>query len=230
MSNDDRLFFAIFALFGGVFAVIGLGIACVGLLPTFWPEVPGRLLSAGVGRHVGTHEGVQDVSYYPKVRYVYSVGGQEYEGKRYTRVQQGSSREAAQRKVDALNELLAAEGVITLRYHPRNPAVSVMTVNPSPLGFIFASTGSLFCFIGLACGSEAKKRKRVFGCMAGGHAVGLLCALAGEFLHSELMRPVFWWVLCLWMLALVLSYCIGVRRPRARHGAPPTPDPPGPWS
>jgi len=105
-----------------------------------WPTVWGKIIERGV-------EPMQTDgrSFTPRVQYVYTVGGTEYDGQQVYRTgRAGSLKQAAQRVVDGLPD------PIPVHYDPDNPKEAFLLASPSRVFWIAAAFGACAFVWGLA--------------------------------------------------------------------------------
>ena len=136
-----------FTLFISIFFLVGLGMLGYGVHSFYrgrqalsWPGVEGRLLECSLEEHADSESTTWEV----KVRYTYSVAGQEFEGKRVAFGYSGSSTHDEHRGI--YDKLQSGSGVM-VRYQPGNPSDSVLAAGFNRSTFLilaFAVTWLLF--------------------------------------------------------------------------------------
>lgn len=88
-----------------------------------WNGVQGKITESYVRRQESSDgEGGTSTSYYPEIRYTYSVMGVEYQGKNIAFGMKSSSRKSAQ----ALVEKYPAETSVIVYYNPQKPQQAVL--------------------------------------------------------------------------------------------------------
>jgi hypothetical protein len=136
-----------FTLFISIFFLVGLGLLGGGLYSFYrgrqaasWPEVEGKLLEC----RVKEDSGGESTTWQVKVRYSYSVAGQEFEGKRVAFGYNGSS---TYEEHQGIYDKLQQSSRVMVRYDPRNPDSSVLAAGFNRSTFMllaFAVTWLLF--------------------------------------------------------------------------------------
>jgi hypothetical protein len=115
-----------------------------------WPEVVGEVLECRIGTDESTDsDGNSGSTYYPVLRYRYTVGGTDYEGKR---LRFGLERSGSEGTIKAWLMHYREGTRPAVHYNPADPADCVLeTVKPNG-GYIIAASigGVLFTLMGLA--------------------------------------------------------------------------------
>lgn len=103
-----------------------------------WPTVPGRILERGLGEHSAR------VSYYPRVRYAYSVDGREHVNDQiYAAARIARPAPQTQRFVDSLPD------PIPVHYDPADPADSYLLPTPLSAYWVMLIGGTIAIVVGL---------------------------------------------------------------------------------
>jgi Protein of unknown function (DUF3592) len=112
-----------------------------------WPTVEGRVTHSAVQEGGGVRGGP---SYFPDVRYVYTVRGHEYAAARVAFGQEGSGREP---EATALAARFPVGRAVAVRYDPADPAIATLlsgTINSLHLvAWVIGLMGLLFSGLGL---------------------------------------------------------------------------------
>jgi hypothetical protein len=129
------------------FFLVGLGMLGAGLRSLYrgrqalsWPTTEGRILESSVQEDSGG----ESTTWQVKVRYSYSVGGTEFEGKR---VAFGYSGSSTYEEHEGIYRKLQPSARVRVRYEPGNPGNSVLAAGFNRSTFLllaFAVTWLLF--------------------------------------------------------------------------------------
>ena len=115
-----------------------------------WPKVQGEVLECRIGADETTDsDGDSSSTYFPVLRYRYTVGGIDYEGRR---LRFGLARSGSEATVKAWLLRYREGERPAVHYNPADPADCVLeTVKPNA-GYIIAASigGALFVAMGLA--------------------------------------------------------------------------------
>lgn len=136
-----------FTIFISIFFLVGLGLLGAGLRSLYrgrqalsWPTTEGQILESTV-REDSSGE---STTWQVKVRYNYSVGGKEFEGKR---VAFGYSGSSTYEEHQGIYQKLQPSARVRVRYEPGNPGNSVLAAGFNRSTFLllaFAVTWLLF--------------------------------------------------------------------------------------
>lgn len=121
----------------GVFAIAALGYFCwesgrlwFAMRSEFWPYVIGTVEEVEIENR---RDSDGDDFFVPRVRYVYSVRGESYVGKRLAFRPKGSYRSAD--VVDALEGVTASKPH-RVYFHPKHPRMSVLKPGPRLVNYL----------------------------------------------------------------------------------------------
>jgi hypothetical protein len=143
---------------GGAFALFGLPLVGLALI-TFakdrriakWPRAPGTIISSRIASSSHTSRDKdgysrQYTSYSPEVSYSYAVGGTEYEGSAFARVNVSTTTRAV---VAACVDRYPPGQAIRVLYDPTDPTTAYLEVRRSMGAAILLGFGGLLMAIGV---------------------------------------------------------------------------------
>lgn len=147
-----KLFFWSMLGLGFAMATFGIYFIAYSNAARSWPSVEGQIVSVSIrthssihdGRHSGAH---RQRSYFPQIRYRWSVAGRSFEGRRYALGEEHedyAERSEAQRAAAQF----AAGTAVEVFYDPADPASAVLDPSqrsgayvPLPLGLLMLAVG-----------------------------------------------------------------------------------------
>src|SRR5512144_1174356 len=89
-----------------------------------WASTPGTVLEARLGQSTNYGQDGPTVSYYPVIKYEYSVGGQLFSGEKITfGLTEAASRSA---KAEQVLDKYPVDRQVTVYYDPNNPSDAVL--------------------------------------------------------------------------------------------------------
>jgi hypothetical protein len=142
-------------VFGAIFCIVGIGLTAGGFgarkkskVSASWPTVVGKILSTDVVAHRssggGRHGSSVRSSYEPVVKYSYSVGDKNFEGKKIGFVDIRGSKGSAEKRVESFSSMKE----LIVHYNPDSPKEAVLDPKATGSGGLFG-IGIVLALIGI---------------------------------------------------------------------------------
>jgi hypothetical protein len=123
-----------------------------------WPSVEGKVTSSYVQKQVRSiKDSSKKPTYYPKVRYQYSVGGKSYTGDRIS-FSGGEGGEKKSKAQAVVNRYPSGQKVIVY-YDPKHPERAVLLMGFTWKTFMPFVAGLAFLAVGIVCLKAYRKQK-----------------------------------------------------------------------
>ena len=150
MDTASIIFLALGVIFGGlglIFLILGIRSRKKAQASLQWPVAQGSVISSTVVQHQDYDEDDHrtSTSYEPQVQYRFSVGGQEFLGKK---IAFGANR-FDMRRAQGMADQYPSGSAVNVHYNPDNPNEAVLQTKAAG-GTVFMVVGIVFLVIGLA--------------------------------------------------------------------------------
>jgi hypothetical protein len=158
-STNTILLITLAMFAAGIFFILWGGYEIMaGYASKKWPSAEGKVTSSYVQKQVRSiKDGSKKPTYYPKIRYQYSVGGKSYTGERisFSGGEGGEEKSEAQAVVD---RYLSGQKVIVY-YDPKNPERAVLEKGFTWKTFMPFAAGLGFLVVGIICFKAYRRNK-----------------------------------------------------------------------